>query len=437
MNDNAKINLEVSSILNVPLNTYDEFTFVVNDQNFKTTKIIADLLSNKICQLHLNDPTLDTFYIKTKSTGDFSKILELSDFTMKEIETTEIPFYTEIFDQLECKCFNFFDKKYETLSNENLFEQINAEESSEEVIKNSILYSKYFDEKFHYIASHFFEIYENYQMQMLQLPEESIRKILSDNKLKLESEDQLLDYINQLYYNNKEFSCLYEYVKFSNVSIVKMKDFLEIFDFYYLTNDTWKSLNKRLLLDPTKAYKLPETKRYQKSIKIDYNFSNQFTGLLNHIQTKNPNSIFNEIKITSSSLYQNDEEYSPQNVIQYENSNVEFCTSSQKNSWLCFDFIDHQIEPNYYLIRACNYKKNSDHPKSWVVEGSNDDINWDLLDTQNNNSNLNGANFVASFSIKNPDSKKYRFLRMRQLESWRSNNDFFNINNIEFFGTLF
>lgn len=215
------------------------------------------------------------------------------------------------------------------------------------------------------------------------------------------------------------------------------EEFLNIFDFYYLTNDTWKSLNKRLLLDPTKAYKLPETKRYQKSIKIDYNFSNQFTGLLNHIRTKNPNSIFNEIKITSSSLYKNDEEYSPQNVIQYENSNVEFCTSSQKNSWLCFDFIDHQIEPNYYLIRACDYKKNSDHPKSWVIEGSNDDINWDLLDTQNNNSNLNGANFVASFSIKNPDSKKYRFLRMRQLESWCSNNDFFNINNIEFFGTLF
>ena len=31
---------------------------------------------------------------------------------------------------------------------ENLFEQINAEENSEDVIKNSILYSKYFDEKF-------------------------------------------------------------------------------------------------------------------------------------------------------------------------------------------------------------------------------------------------------------------------------------------------
>lgn len=119
-----------------------------------------------------------------------------------------------------------------------------------------------------------------------------------------------------------------------------------------------------------------------------------------------------------------------------KNLNVEFCTYSQENSWICFDFIDHQISPSYYAIRSCNYKKNSNHPKSWIIEGSNDNINWDILDKHNNNAKLNGANLVASFSIQNTDSKKYRFLRMRQLKSWNPDADFFNIKNIEFFGTL-
>ena len=67
------IQLKISSILNVPLCAYNEFSFIVNEKVYKTTQIISDLLSPKICQIHKSDPTANSFIIDTENKGDFSK----------------------------------------------------------------------------------------------------------------------------------------------------------------------------------------------------------------------------------------------------------------------------------------------------------------------------------------------------------------------------
>lgn len=218
MSDTVKLNIDISSILNVPLNTYEDLTFIVNDESYKTTKIIADLLSNKISQLHLSDPTFSTFTINTKSNGDFSQILELADFKNKKIAKKEIHFFSEVLEQLDCKCVNFTDSKYEILSKEIIFDTKDEEEEDEED-KSSFLYSKYNDQILYFISSHFYEIYQTYQEELINLPEADIRKILEYKNLRVESEDQLLDFINQLYYNDRDLSYLYEYVQFKNVSV--------------------------------------------------------------------------------------------------------------------------------------------------------------------------------------------------------------------------
>lgn len=54
----CKIYLKTTNILNVPIHTYmDEFTFIVNNKKFKTTRLIADLISPTISKFHLIDPT--------------------------------------------------------------------------------------------------------------------------------------------------------------------------------------------------------------------------------------------------------------------------------------------------------------------------------------------------------------------------------------------
>ena len=66
MSQGNQIQLKPLSILQVPLYSYQkDFTFIVNGEEFKTSRIFSDLISSKISQMHSNDPTFDTFYINT------------------------------------------------------------------------------------------------------------------------------------------------------------------------------------------------------------------------------------------------------------------------------------------------------------------------------------------------------------------------------------
>lgn len=68
------IQLQTASILQVPFSKYEKnFIFIVNNKEFRTSRLIADLLSPTISKIHINDPTMKEFYINTKSNGDFQK----------------------------------------------------------------------------------------------------------------------------------------------------------------------------------------------------------------------------------------------------------------------------------------------------------------------------------------------------------------------------
>ncbi|KAK8849360.1 hypothetical protein M9Y10_018759, partial [Tritrichomonas musculus] len=96
-----KIQLKATSILNVPLQLYEEdFSFVVNGEEFKTSRIISDLLSPKICQLRMNDPTLNMYVINTSEQGNFSNVLKLVNFDQNDIPENEIPFILEVMEIL-------------------------------------------------------------------------------------------------------------------------------------------------------------------------------------------------------------------------------------------------------------------------------------------------------------------------------------------------
>ena len=64
---NNTIKLLTDSILQAPLLNYERnFTFIVNEEQFETNKIIADLISPNISKLHLIDPTINEFTITTQ-----------------------------------------------------------------------------------------------------------------------------------------------------------------------------------------------------------------------------------------------------------------------------------------------------------------------------------------------------------------------------------
>ena len=94
-----RLQLKTSSILNVPLQSYfDDFSFIVNGKEYKTSRLISDLLSPKICEIHANDPTFDIFTIKTQQKGDFSdqKISILQSSTRLKFQKTSTHFFRKL-----------------------------------------------------------------------------------------------------------------------------------------------------------------------------------------------------------------------------------------------------------------------------------------------------------------------------------------------------
>lgn len=73
-----------------------------------------------------------------------------------------------------------------------------------------------------------------------------IEEVMRDSKLQLNTEDELLEVINELYKRDTKCSSLYEYVDFINDSGEGMKEFVKKFDFNDLNIGTWSSIATRL-----------------------------------------------------------------------------------------------------------------------------------------------------------------------------------------------
>lgn len=431
MNKNVskKIHLNSSSILKVPLKTYnDEFIFIVNGQEFKTTRLISDLLSPIICQIHENDPTCDNFTINTTKKGNFSFILNLVNFDDNYIPYNEFPFIYEVIKILGNESI---DLDYSTkITVDNVFSLLREFE------QNTKFYSKEFQEAINFISSNFYDLYDTSKKELLQLSIHIISEIINNPQLQLTDEDQLLTFLNQLYLNDSKYSVLYEYVYFDNISSSVISDFLEIYDFNDITSELWRRLSIRMKqkvkpnIENEKRYK----KRSKEGTSLFYNGENLFNGIINHFQKQTNGQITKEIKITASTC--NREDQNPQNATIFNDPSKYFASENAPNTWIRYEFKNNSVIPTDYSIRSISWGSNYCHPKDWVIEGSKDGENWEILDEQSNCSYLNGRSLSHTFKIKNTESKEFRFIQMRQTGSNWKGNDYLLIESFELYGTV-
>lgn len=95
--------MSINNIKDINYDKYEQnFTFIVNNERFSTTRIVADLLSPKIRQLHFIDDTIQEFYIETKNNESkyFKDFLKLSTFHTIEIDEERRERYIQYFLQL-------------------------------------------------------------------------------------------------------------------------------------------------------------------------------------------------------------------------------------------------------------------------------------------------------------------------------------------------
>ncbi|KAK8898307.1 hypothetical protein M9Y10_000590 [Tritrichomonas musculus] len=422
------IKLNLSSILEILLQTYKkDFLFIVNGKEYKTSRLVADLLSPIICKLHFSDPTASTFTITTQNNGNFLNILELVSSKAITFTDDEIPYLSEIIKILGN---NYIEYEYKPtdISVENVLKLLQFHEQNPTFFYNQIL------REIEFASSHFTELFENRVEEIKKLSIDTFEKILKNDHLILKNEDQLLKIINTLYSENSKYSILYETVLFSNVSAESMKEFVTIFDMNEMTFDLWEGLSKRLC-EELKNNKNNDQNRYKKieGTLFEYKENEAVEGIFNYFQKKTNGKIEDEINFTASSVCNNS--YDPRYVASFTDDKG-FESNNVPNSWICFDFKMNRVNLTHYTIRTYNMGPNNQHPKNWVIEGSNDLNDWEMIDEENNCPLLNGANIVHTFAVNNPIAEYFKYIRMRTTgKSWQKDN-FLAFKSFEIYGSL-
>lgn len=421
------IQLNKNRILQVPLHAYEnDFTFIVNGETFHTSKLISDLLSPTVCQMHNNDATSSTFTINTVNRGDFGQFLKLINFEMNEISESEIPFFCEVSEILGITPDDITDlKEPPEVNSDNIIERIRLHE------RFQIFYQESFERDIEFIASNFFSLCKNHLSALSDLRPSTIWRIITSEFLVLLCEDQLMEFIKEFVKKSgSSSSSLYAQVQFENVSESAMLLFVDSINFNDIDGDLWSSLSKRL--------KMSVVKNADESSKRYHIFKPQstdiFSGIISYIKSESNSDISDRIIVTASTI--DVSRYPPSNVIIYDDKSKDFGTENLPNSWLKFEFKDSKVIPSSYQIMSYGNYENARHPKSWVIEGSNDDINWEILDEKQDCEDLNGLNRTQIFQISNENSKKFSFIRMRMTgPSWYGCH-FLYINSFEIYGTL-
>jgi len=114
---------------------------------------------------------------------------------------------------------------------------------------------------------------------------------------------------------------------------------------------------------------------------------------------------------------------------------VHCCTNNIPNSWYSFDLGENNsIIPNYYSLRHDNYP--SYVLRSWNLEGSNDNMNWQILKEHRGDDSLQEiAGSSASWPLPNL-KVPYRYLRVLQTGPNSSNSYHLILSGFEVYGTL-
>ncbi|KAK8857516.1 hypothetical protein M9Y10_015921 [Tritrichomonas musculus] len=433
----SKIKLQTDSILQVPLNMYQlDFTFNINGEEFQTTRFVADLLSPKISKLHQSDPTCSEYFIKTQVKGNFTNFLKLINFNTAEFNENEMLFIYEIIEKLGIQYIDI--------------ETHNTEITEDNVVDHLLLHEKataYCNTKYEdcidFISENFVSIMDKHEKDLHKLSEQTYETIFCNPKFSLDTEDRLLQFISLLYTENNKYSILFEYVCFENVDQSSIEQFITTFNFYDMTSGVWNSLCKRLSLRPDNdsksekkihRYKTNDELKEKPKNTLDIGFkTGELKGIFSYFNLNS--KIKDEVKVICSSTGSGGDPY---RLLDIENVNNDFYTNSTENSWICFEFKNHQIIPSGYSIRSYGNNEGWNHPKSWVIEGSNDRSNWRKIDEQSDCPYLNGIYVVHTFPIYKQEGEDdaFKYVRIRQTGPNWHNRYYLEMCSIEFYGQI-
>ena len=294
-----------------------------------------------------------------------------------------------------------------------------------------------------FVAAHFYDLTED---TLLSPDLETLMLLLDDPQLQIRDEDSLYDLVEMLADRDLKFSPLFEFVCLEYLSVDRLKRFISFVGNHLLgeiNRKLWETISKGLVLTPTALPDDERGTRFAVPPGIDFRCTNpkSLDGIIAHLSRECGGNVQDHgiVNITASST--NGAAFDPKNVADLDTDSI-YCSNDVLDTWICYDFKQMRVTPTSYSIRShCHGYPGYFNLKSWVLEVSNDGDAWDVVDSRNDNYELDDENVTYNFQIPAGRCKsKYRFIRIRQTgPNHRANLTLYYVtmSSFEVFGRLY
>jgi chromosome segregation ATPase len=165
---------------------------------------------------------------------------------------------------------------------------------------------------------------------------------------------------------------------------------------------------------------------------------NALEGILAHLTKQQGGNIHDLgiIQITSSSIEGDNPEYAAKNIANFTDQS-RFSTKNLPYQWVCLNFRRMKVIPTHYTMVTHHDVKGdwvAQYPRSWLVEGSNDQTLWTVLDERSKTSQLDGPDRTSTFNVTN--SIECQYIRLTQTGQTSRGKLSLELYAFELFGTL-
>jgi hypothetical protein len=163
-------------------------------------------------------------------------------------------------------------------------------------------------------------------------------------------------------------------------------------------------------------------------------------GIISHLTNVCGGNVCDRQRVHAFSDSVGDDKYCPRNAADFAAHSL-FHSVDRPNQCFGYDFKGNQlISPTHYAIRSrSDYGAGWNHPKSWVIEVTNDRTNedsWIEIDRRENNQDLNGRGVAQVFACSKSPGGEFRYIRMRQIGVNHYGNNTLVFEAFEVFGQL-
>jgi hypothetical protein len=418
---NSQLALGVPHLLSYAKVLYpNDFAIIAGNHKYRCSKILAAFLSPRISQLISTDIMIDRFVLHVDdSKFRFKEVLNLANGKSIPITAANFDYLLQI---------------AEILDNQEMFAQLQQHRPSAidsvTVIRDAL--AKLSEgsvptAEFQHISSNLSDFGPS---DFRQFDIDNLSEIFFSNDVRVTDESSLFSLVLSIIHDRGPSArhLLYS-IEYENLPLCEMIQFSEEVKLFEVTGPIFYSLCKRLAYSPvTRQFPM---RRISDQQEFPFAEGRPFDGLFAHIQDQWKRNAHEEgiVRVTTS------DGTSPARVTDH-NWRDSWYSRNTPNSWIQFDFVDHAFQLQKYSIRTFVGGPNSGHLKNWVMEGSNTGKEWTEIDRRQDNSDLNNRNKQTTFSCREQIGI-FRYIRLRQIGSNHSGNNFLFLGNVEFFGCIY